>query len=437
MRRLRLLFVTPDVPARGISAAREHWWSLLARLAIRHHVSLLAFRDQADSFAETLPPGLATVHFVDKTPYRPDDPLALLPRTVAGGYTNPALRAAIAARLAADRYDIVQYEFSEMANLMSPTAPARTILTVHQIAFAQERPAWHAGGRTLRRGAVLFHRYLRELDFELRAVRRVDHVVTLTPEDAARLRRFYPDLAVSVSPSGVDCAYFHPSPPRPPEVDVLFVGNFGHPPNADAVTFLVREVMPRLGRPLQLRVVGRGMTPEVVRLARPNAVDVVGPVPDLRPHLAGAAVVAAPVRFGTGMRGKVLEALAMGRPVVTTSVGAEGLGAVSGQHLLIADGTADFTDALRRVLDDPALAGRLGAGGRDLVEKRFAWEAIAGAHDAIYEKVLRDPPRAVTPVDHGAHRVRALAPRLGHLPALGLGFALLLARGYRWHRVEG
>src|SRR3989442_4783682 len=100
--RLRLLWVVPYLPRRGVTAARERWWNLLFRLAPRHDVTLLAFVDPEDAGAEReLPPGLAAVHLVPKTPWRPHDPLALLPRTVAGGYSNPALRAAIATQLAA------------------------------------------------------------------------------------------------------------------------------------------------------------------------------------------------------------------------------------------------------------------------------------------------------------------------------------------------
>jgi glycosyltransferase involved in cell wall biosynthesis len=430
-RRLRLLWVTPHVPLRRISAARERWWHLLARLAERHEVTLLAFADPEDvACRDGLPPGLAAAHLTPKTPWRPSDPFALLPRTVAGGYTNPALGAAIAARLAADRYDLVQYEVGETANLIPGPAP-RSILTVHQVGFAQHGPAWRATRGGVRAAAVLLHRYLRDLDFELRAVRRVDRVVTMSAEDAARLHRFAPDLAVDVSPCGVDCAEFAPpAPPRPAEVDLLFVGNFGHPPNVDAARFLARETLPRLGRPARLRIVGRDVTPDVAALARPGAVEVVGAVADVRPHLASAAVVVAPVRFGTGMRGKVLEALAMARPVVTTGVGAEGLGATSGHHLLVADGARAFAAATRRVLDDPTLAAALGAAGRALVEARFGWDAIADAHERIYDAVLRDPPRAAPAPPAAPPRVLA---RGGPVAALGTGFVVLAWRGLRSH----
>src|SRR5262245_41526384 len=200
---LRLLWVTPDLPRPGVSAARERWWSLLARLGCRHDVSLLAFVDAEESAAEgALPAGLADVHLVPQRRFTPDDPQALLPQTVAGGYADPMLRQAIAERLAAAPFDLVQYEFVEMANLIPPSrTPA--VLSLHQIGFAAQGPRWRAEGRGLARGGVLLHRYLRNLDFELRAVARADHVITMSPEDAARLRRFFPLLPVSVSPVGV------------------------------------------------------------------------------------------------------------------------------------------------------------------------------------------------------------------------------------------
>jgi glycosyltransferase involved in cell wall biosynthesis len=431
-RRLRLLLVAPRLPRRGVTAAQAYWWELLARLAPRHAITLLAFLDPGDVGGEPeLPPGLAGVHTVPRAAWVPDDPMALLPTTVRGAFVDPALRAAIAERLAAERFDLVQYEYTEMAHLMPP-AVVPTILTVHQLGFAAHLSRWRATGGGLRAGAVALFRHLRDLDFELRALGRVHHVIALSEEDRARLLRFLPNLRVSVSPVGVDCAYWSPPATAPPRgADVLFVGHFAHPPNPDAARFLVREIVPRLGRPVRVRLVGRAMPAEVAALAEPGAVEVVGPVADLRPELAGAAVVVAPVRFGTGMRGKVLEALAMARPVVATSVGAEGLGATSGRHLLIADGAEAFAAAVRRVLDDPAFAARLGQEGRALVESRFDWDAVAAAHEAIYERVLADPgPLPALP--EGEPRPPALA-RLGRLPALALGAARVGARGLRWH----
>jgi glycosyltransferase involved in cell wall biosynthesis len=433
MRRLRLLWVVPHLPRLGVAANRERWWNLLARLALRHDVTLLAIVDPDDVGAEhELPRGLAEVHTVPRTAWEPHDPWGLLPRMVRwGGFTDPALRTAVAERLAAARFDVVQYEYAEMAALMPPvTGP--TLITVHQLGFAFAGPEWRAAGGGVRGGAVALFRHLRDLDFELRAVTRAHRVITMSPEDGARLQRFLPGLRVTASPVGVDAQrYRPPATPVPRECDLLFVGHFEHLANADAAAFLVHEVVPRLGRPVRVRLVGRGVTPAVAALAKPGAVEVVGAVPDVRPHLAAAGVVVAPVRFGTGMRGKVLEALGMGRPLVTTTLGAEGLGAVPERDLLVADGASAFAAAVNRVLDNADFAARLGAGGRALVESRFDWDAIAAAHEEIYDQVLRDPPPAAEPAAPRPAAVAQFAAGLGRWPALAVGAALVTSRGLR------
>jgi glycosyltransferase involved in cell wall biosynthesis len=430
----RLLWVTPSLPLRGISAARERWWHLLAALAPRHELTLLAFVDPEDAgrLAEA-PPGLARLEAVPKAFWRPDDPLAVLPQAVAGGFSSPALGAAIAAVLGRQPFDVVQYEFGEMAHLM-PLATPPAVLTVHQLGFAQQAARRRAERGGARRAAIFLHRYLRDLDFELRAVARADLVVTMSNEDALRLRAFRPDLAIAVSPCGVDAEWFRPDavPPASP-VDLLFVGNFIHPPNEDAVRFLVRDVLPRLGRPARLRIVGHAMPEALERLVRAAGGEVAGSVPDLRPHLAAARIVVAPVRFGTGMRGKVLEALAMARPVVTSSLGAEGLGARDGDDLLVADTAADVARAIDHLRGDDAIAARVAARGRALVTSRFRWEAIAEAHDAIYARVLSEPRRARPPRPIAPATLTTIAHRLGYLPGVGLGTALLLLRAVGWH----
>ena len=433
-RRLRLLWVTPYLPQRGVSAAREHWWSLLACLAPRHDITLLAFVDDEDEApVRQLPASLSALRLVPRRPWRPDDPFALLPRTVAGHYADPAFGDAIAEQLGAGRYDLVQYECIEMANLV-PRASLPSVLAVPQVGFAQEGPRWRAEGRPLRRAGVLLHRYLRELDFGLRAVRRVHHVITVSPQDADRLQRFEPRLRVSVSPLGVDGAFFVPRDPDPLlATDLLFVGNFSHPPNVDAARFLITAVLPLIGGRPSTRIVGHGAE-RVAGTPAGGGVTVTGPVPDLRPHLAAARVVVAPVRFGTGMRGKVLEGLAMGRPVVTTSLGAEGLDAEPGTHILVADDAAGCASAIRRVLDDPAFGARLGSAGRRLVESRFGWSDIAAHHEGLWERIVADPgePLEWTEGPAIAPGLSALA-RAGRWPAIGTGTGILLARALRWH----
>jgi glycosyltransferase involved in cell wall biosynthesis len=432
MSRLRLVWLLSDPPIRGVSAAQERWWQLLGRLARRHEVTIFSLVDPAHvPSRDAFPPGLARVETMLRRPPSPADALALLPAHVRFAYAHPAYDAAVDALLETTAHDVLQVEYQEMMNLV----PARwrpTILTVHQIGFAADRATWRASGRRVRPWDL--YRHLRSLDWELRTIARARHVVTMSPEDAARLRRFVPGVRTSVSPVGVDTATIRPpDAPAEPTADVFFLGNFHHPPNVDAVRWLATGIVPALGRSVTVDVAGREMPDDLARFLEAHGLRVVGPLDDFRPHVAAARVVVAPVRFGTGMRGKVLEALAMARPLVTTSLGAEGLGATPGEHLVVADDTAAFAAAIRALLDDPGRAARIGAAGRSLVERRFDWDPIAGGHDEIYARALAEPDAALgVPPDRSA-RLAAVARRVPPPWNGVLGAALLARRGASWY----
>jgi glycosyltransferase involved in cell wall biosynthesis len=169
---------------------------------------------------------------------------------------------------------------------------------------------------------------------------------------------------------------------------LLFTGTLGYPPNAEAALWFAEQVLPRLDGDVRLRIIGREPPPAVARLGeRPN-VAVTGWVEDLRPELAAAAVVVAPLRSGGGTKLKVIEALAAGRPVVTTTVGAEGIDVRDGEHLLIADTPDAFAAAVRRLLEDPELAARLAAAGRERARARYDWDRLAGTLDASLREWL-------------------------------------------------
>jgi glycosyltransferase involved in cell wall biosynthesis len=170
---------------------------------------------------------------------------------------------------------------------------------------------------------------------------------------------------------------------------VLFFGALDYYPNHDAVLHLLRSAWPPIAArhpDARLVIVGQKPPPEILAFRGPR-VEVTGRVDDVRPHLAAAAVTIAPLRVGGGTRFKILEAMAMGRPVVSTTLGAEGIEAAPGRHLLIADDDASFAAAVGRVLDDAPLADELGRAGRALVEERYSWDAAARSMEALYRSV--------------------------------------------------
>jgi polysaccharide biosynthesis protein PslH len=191
-----------------------------------------------------------------------------------------------------------------------------------------------------------------------------------------------------VVPLPLDAEYFAPRPEIPERPGrIVFTGLMNHPPNVDAALFFARDVLPRLRARLpdaHLQVVGREPTRAVLALGALPGVEVTGGVADVRPHLAEAQVVVVPLRFGAGARQKILEAWAMQRCVVATTLGAEGLGARDGHNLLLADGAAALCERVATALSDAALRDRVRRPGRALVRAAHdPAQVAAGLYDAL------------------------------------------------------
>jgi glycosyltransferase involved in cell wall biosynthesis len=177
------------------------------------------------------------------------------------------------------------------------------------------------------------------------------------------------------------------------EGGVLFVGNFVHPPNVDAATRLVRRIFPRVRErhpDLSLHIVGENPPPDLV-VASDDGIVVTGRVPDLVPYVEQAAVVAAPLRFGGGMRVKVLEALAAGKPLVASRLAVEGLDVADGDQLLTAETDEEFADRISLVLRDGELRLRLGARARAWANENLTWDRSIDEYERLYERLLGRP----------------------------------------------
>jgi GT2 family glycosyltransferase/SAM-dependent methyltransferase/glycosyltransferase involved in cell wall biosynthesis len=211
---------------------------------------------------------------------------------------------------------------------------------------------------------------LREI--ELALIRATDATLVVTPEERAQVQADVPGAVVHVVPNVNEIRE------DPPGVDsrvgVLFIGSFEHTPNVDAAVRLVRAVMPRVWSELgdiPVTIVGGGAPPEVLELSSP-LVGVAGWVQDVEPLLDSVRATVAPLSYGAGLKGKVTQALAAGLPVVTTSVGAEGLGAVSGEHLLVADDDRELAAHVVEVLRDDDLWAALSSSGQRLARESFS-----------------------------------------------------------------
>jgi glycosyltransferase involved in cell wall biosynthesis len=364
--------------------------ALLRRLAGRHEFTVLSFADPASRLREEAAAAAveaatgASVRLVWRSGAAPAPGLP----AVARPYSDPAMAAALGALAAEGRTDLVQLEFTQMAQYAAAARRvAPVVLTEHDASALTPASSYLRGDAAAPGQRAALRAHLRE------AFAACAAVVTVSAEDAARLKALAPRGAVSVVPTGVDLERFAFAPleGRVPG-EAVFVGHWPHYPNEEAAARLCRGVLPRLARLVPgaaLRLVGSAPTPGVRALAAPP-VALVGEVAEVAPELRRARVFLAPMRLGFGIKGKLLEAFACGTPVVASPRACEAMpGLRPGAHLLVAGGEREFAAAAARLLRDDALSARLARAARAYVEERFGWDAQAERLDAVYRAAAR------------------------------------------------
>ncbi len=405
--RLRVLYVSqvPPSPPRYGAQVRIH--GLMTALAERHEVSSVcwaASEEEAERARRAMAPYCRDVHVVvDPTSERAVRKRLLQLHSLASRhsferllFTTAWMQRRLGAVLSARRYDVVNVEGPFVVHhrfrIAPPGAPApRVVLDEHNVEYHVHRQiAGREDASALRRAyaAVNWRKMRRE---EERAWGRVDALTVTSPHDAARVRAAHPGARVAVVPNAVDVERYAPRPEDPPPDPnvLLFFGALDYFPNSDALAFFLDQVWPRVlaGHPsARLRILGRRPPPWLAARRAPN-VEIGGFVEDLRPSIAAAGAVIVPLRLGGGTRLKILEAMGMGKAIVSTGLGAEGIDVAHGRELLLADGAERFAAELGRLLDDPALGARLGRAARALVERRYSWRASAAVLDDLLQEV--------------------------------------------------
>jgi glycosyltransferase involved in cell wall biosynthesis len=217
--------------------------------------------------------------------------------------------------------------------------------------------------------------------------------VAVSEADKAALQRLVPGLNVTVVPNAVDVEYYTSADIRPsplPPRSLIFTGKMDFRPNVDAVLWFCQEVLPLVRREMtdvSFYIVGQSPHRRVLRLADDPAVTVTGYVDDVRPYITGASVYVVPLRIGGGTRLKVLEAMAMSKPIVSTSLGCEGFeGLAPGRELSVADTPEEFAQQVIELLYDAPRRERLGQAAHRFVEERYDWRLIVPKLERAYER---------------------------------------------------
>jgi polysaccharide biosynthesis protein PslH len=383
---VRILFVTsrfPHPPYRGDQVRAYHQIRLLSS---RHALTLLSFAGETTS-VESVRTMVALCRDVKVVPLSRWRKAGNLVRGLADGrpvqvayYESPHMRRLVDELL--PRHDVLHAQLVRMATYVREDAPAVLDLVDALSANLERRAATDSS--PLRFAAHLEAARLRL--YEPEAIRRARRSAVVSAADREALGS---PPRMAVVPQGVELAlYPFAEGPRDSEA-VVFTGNLGYFANVDAACFLAREVWPRIraSRPAAtLQLIGDRPAPRVKRLAAIPGVQVLGPVESMHPYLSRARVVVAPMRTGSGMQNKVLEAMASGAPVVATPLAAAPLDALDGEHLLLARDTEEFAAQVLRLLSDEGLGRRLAASARQLVETHFTLERSVEILERLYQE---------------------------------------------------
>lgn len=401
---MRILVVSPWLPSIAGGAAIRTL-NLVKLASHRHEVSVISFVQPHEQ--DLVPMLRSQVYRLELVPFAPHTPPKKWPNRLRGWYrllfdkrpefarTYPVLDLlGPVQQLIRDlSVDVVQVESLLLAEVLQVTGDVPAILSTHNVeSIILQRGLAFAANPIRRLQGRLAWRKLQ--NFEQEWVSRYPACLAVSDGDAALLSCMAPAAKIHVVPNGVDCTYFSP----PSEIEgpdlksVVFVGNMAYEPNVDGAEFFCREIWPLILSECpdaSLSIVGARPSPRVLALQSLPNVRVTGYVDDIRPHFWQAAVSIVPLRVGGGTRFKILESLAARCPVVSTTVGAEGLNLRAGHDLLLGNSAGEFASCTVRILSDRFLRDRLASQGQATVRQRYDWRQISQLLEPVYEGVRK------------------------------------------------
>lgn len=393
---MKVAVVTPYLPFPPDTGGKSRSFHLLRGLSRHHTVDLftVSYEPQAtDATAvQALRDFCLTVHIVKLCKdfeartrlARAFDPL---PRLVDHFHT-PFSLSEVRQRLQEGGYDLLVVDEICMAPY-SHGFPGPKLVIRHKVDHVHYREV--AATQPLS-----IHKLMQWIDayklqrYERRAMSQFHIAVCCSEDDAAVIHALNPEVPLTVIGNGVDLSYFAPLGEMPGPPTLLYMGTMHYYPNIDAVHYFFRKIHPQLVRlvpNVQIWIVGHNPPADILAWQRLPGVTIVGSVPDVRPYLEKSLATIVPLRLGSGTRLKILESIAVQRPVVSTSVGAEGLGLRHREHLLIADDPGEFARQTAELLQNSALRQRLIAAARPLVAARYSWQALGEQYEGVCREV--------------------------------------------------
>lgn len=393
---MHVLFISTrsPYPLNGGHALRT--FHTLREAARRHYVSFLTFVQHEEEW-DGLPVLKEFCEDVVALPIPADGKVALA-ATLAGNvfsnkpyvarkYNTHGMRGAIRAVCESSAVDLLHLDMLPLSVYAGQAGSAAIVQVDHNVEYVLLERRARAERGLARRFWSEQARRLRT--FEATAINKADRTIAVSDIDAAILRELAPGSEVRTVPNGVDTEYFQPLPEGPDADSLVFVGAMTHFPNVDSVRFFLDDIWPRIraARPNARFTIIGAHPPDSIRAAGAlPGVTVEGQVPDIRPFVGKASVYVVPLRVGGGTRLKILDAMAMGKAVVSTSVGCEGLEVADGLNIAIEDVPDAFAARVLALMGDARGRDEMGRAARATVQSTYGWQRLGALQEGVYQE---------------------------------------------------
>jgi glycosyltransferase involved in cell wall biosynthesis len=302
------------------------------------------------------------------------------------------VRQKLGAVLRQHTYDAIVCDFLVAAGVIPWNENCSKVLFTHNVEATIWRRHYEVATNPLWK-ALSWREWKRMEAAERKYLGKADHVLAVSETDRNTFAAFLDPQKLTVIPTGADTDFFRPTDENEIPNSMVFVGSMDWLPNEDAMFYFVNEILPMILRQVPnatLSIIGRSPSSRLKTLvSRHPEIKLTGRVDDVRPYLARGAVSVVPLRIGGGTRLKIFEAMSMGKAVVSTSVGAEGLPVSNGVQFLLADDAATFAECTVTLLCSPTKRGKLGTAARNLVEQKYSWTAVAKDFASALENVVK------------------------------------------------